>query len=549
MSTALANVFKLSSYGSVLDKMTGGQVRDVLSRTGAVDVSQAVIAAAQSYRRVRMPRGVYRMSELAFSALNNTVLEGDGDFDGGTVLLFDGGASSSMLTFSNCQHAGLLNLYIKPAKRMTGGYAVRFTGGSFKCFAEKVRVDYGWNGVDVNGATETRISSLQLRQMHGTNGLRFTGSAAQPSYRCTVNDFAADNPYPLAHGAVISWTPGLLVTAGQIMANNGLVFQCVQSGVTGGGAPSAIPGSGAPDAFTTRITDGSAAWRFVCRATLLWTLQDSFGYSLVINQAAVIGGGTGFRQDDTAGAGSSYPTWAWLWDFESDHPFNDCMQLAKGEGVYVDSGWLSSSLQGRGIVIDATHRGEITVDSGTRIFGNFKDGVLHNGGSNFKLTDSFIGANSQEANGAYHGVSVGPNVTNFEIGSNRIGDLSSGVNRQGYGIFLNAGCDHYTITDNNLRGNITGPMTGHAAGTVKHVENNVPLQVRARGTVTISAGQTTGVFAHGLGAAPARVLATPRADLGLGKRWWVTVNSTQVIVNADSAVAADTAFDVIAETT
>ena len=65
----------------------------------------------------------------------------------------------------------------------------------------------------------------------------------------------------------------------------------------------------------------------------------------------------------------------------------------------------------------------------------------------------------------------------------------------------------------------------------------------SRGTLTVTSGNTTGVFAHGLGATPAHAFATPTSDPGAG-RYWVTKNSTQVIVNFNTAVGSNVTFDV-----
>ena len=77
----------------------------------------------------------------------------------------------------------------------------------------------------------------------------------------------------------------------------------------------------------------------------------------------------------------------------------------------------------------------------------------------------------------------------------------------------------------------------------KKIKSNIGWQ-NGNGSLTVTSGNTTGVFAHNLGVTPSIAIATPNGNLG-GLSYWVTRNDTQVIVNLSDKPSSDITFDVI----
>jgi len=69
--------------------------------------------------------------------------------------------------------------------------------------------------------------------------------------------------------------------------------------------------------------------------------------------------------------------------------------------------------------------------------------------------------------------------------------------------------------------------------------------LKRSGSATIPAGNTAVTVSHGMGAAPSRVLVTPRGNVG--SVWVTNVTSTQFTINCSSAPSSDTQVDWYAE--
>lgn len=431
------------------------------SNTAAANTTamNAAISAANAARcPIVLPRGRLEVNALSTINGNSVVIMGRGGFNG-TALSFNN-ATGDCLTFSTSGYMGIRDVYITSAVRRTSGYAIKVTGGAFQPIIRDVRIDYHWNGVWIDHAANVKVDKLLMRYMHGTVGVNVQGSSSSNVVTgCVIFQLDCDNPYPQFYGTVRTWTTSTAYTAGQIISVNGRIYQCSTSGTSAssGSGPNTIPGTGPVDAFTSTITDGSAEWKFVCNAGLFWVVQDSYAYSVSVDNSSLINGAKGYVMRDTANTGTSYPMWFNNLGLEIDHTYDNCVELSHGEGFYASQAWWGSSLQARAFLVDSTYRGEISIGEGTRIVGNWLDGGLVQAGpTQIVIANCFFGLNSQAALGTYNGVTLAANVTDITIGGCHIGRTPQGNGQQGYGIGIGSGGARRIITGNNLTANHVG---------------------------------------------------------------------------------------------
>jgi len=439
--------------------------------TGVADSTAGIQQAIDDNpgQTIYFPSGTYKFSTLTITD-NDTKLVGTGCFSNGTVFQ-SSQTTGNDVVFDGAQHAGISQIYFKPVVKKTSGYAIAFTDSCFKCFANNVRIDYSYSGFLVRSSSETEIFNCSVRYLLGVSGIYTDGTSSIGSYRTVINNFVANNPYPITgDGPIESWSPTTAFSVNDLTTVNGNIWQCTFSGTSGATGPSGIPGTTAENAFTTEITDGSVKWKFVSTLGLNWIVQDSFSYSLVINQAALLNGTRGFYQSDTQNTGSSYPLWCFAWDLEIDHSWGKCVQQDGGEGIYINGSWLGSSLTSDAVLINTNGKGEVYIGGGTRISGCAQHGVnISAGPINVIIDGCYIYANSQLLADTYHGVNVASNATDFQVLNSVIG-----VSQQSYGVFIGAGTsDNYVIANNNLLGNFDGAINDGGSGTTKLISANL----------------------------------------------------------------------------
>lgn len=412
---------------------------------------------------------------------NNIKHVGAGGATLGTWFLFEN-TTGNDVTFSNCQHAVVENIAFWPStSKKTSGYLLRFTG----CYRARVQncyFAYGFSAVEISDCTETVVFNSEFRYLLGTRAINYTGTGIGPlgSYRVYVNNIVTNNPWPVVSNPLPShvrgnWAISTAYGGGDIVQANGKVWQCLTAGTSAGAGsgPSAIPGANAADAFTTSVADGTAAWYFVMDNELTWFCQDNYAYSASVKHCGLINGAYALRQIDTANTGSSYPIWLWVSGTDTDHTLYGGVVATRGESVLLSDMWLGSALNGHGVRMASTHRGELSVTN-SRIMGNSASGV-YSEAPGLIITGNQIGKNSTASSGTQHGVHIAANVNRFVVGNNIIGGLvGGGTEGQGYGVFVAAGTsNNYTITNNVCNGNVTGVVSDGGTGVTKTVSGNV----------------------------------------------------------------------------
>ena len=495
---------------------------------GATDdtaaIQSAINAAISSSGRrggiVFFPTGTYRItSPLVISLANGVVLRGANSQT--SVIRVDSPTPTTPVAaaviIELSQHCGVeslkfdcIQILLDMVTRTTppsgdniqAVNAVTSTSGSmivirkygFWCHVYDVRIDYGHNGIELDGSTETRLTKIQFRYMTGTSGVWLHGSPANPpegaqgSYRAIVNDLIADNPYKHAtrNNGMKTYAASTAFAEGDIIqGQGGKIYQVHTAGTTGTGGV-------APYGLGDTV-DGTVRWRFIS-GPISWILLDSYGYSLVIDKAACINGFNGFKMQDniTPGTGK-YPIWAFIYDLECDHCYNASMDLQGGEGVFITTSWLGSVLNGNGVNVASTYRGEVCMTN-CRIMGNHYHGIaVQPGPVDVKIEGCMVGQNSGAGYGLYDGIFVADGAKRIQLVNNRSGTLvGTAANTQAYGARV-GNVSSAIISLNNFENNVSGGLLlGNASTNVVSWNNlNAPYSVNNDLRVVSAAANVT----------------------------------------------------------
>lgn len=425
---------------------------DAATNTTALNALTAAVVAAGG-GKIILPRGTIQHNNLnAISGGNCLVIEGQGKFQGGTVLQCMS-ATGIPYDFSGGSHPGLVNCYLTAGVRRTSGFTCRFRDGAFHPVFD-CRIDYHFDGVIVDGGSEATVFAV-MRYMYGASGVLFTGSAGARMFGGNAR-LAADNPYPVnGDGARKTYANGLAVNAGEILwcPGTGFIYQVMVSGNLGASEPNTIGGTGAADGWSTNITSGTAQLRFVSRV-MNWIEIANYAYSIRLFQGThLLNGYRGVITTDAANTADSRPKWIYLNFTETDHTLWHGVEAFRGESIYLCNGWFGSSLLGRGVMVDTGFAKDVMLDAGTRIAGNWLDGFYCGANvRNVRAIGPTIEDNSQAGIGAFHGA-------HFD-GTQRwsmVAAYSAGA-RQGYGLLANTGTDYFAAIGNHLGGNATAPL-------------------------------------------------------------------------------------------
>lgn len=460
-------IFNIKDYGAKLNGITD----DLAAYQAAIDAAEAAGGGT-----VWHPPGTALTSSGLVNDSGRVVINGAGGLFDGSRILYTG-TTGDVITFTGVQHSGIKDIYIRYASKPTAGNGIVFDSSCFRCFADHNMIERGYNGIKVDGCTETRVTKTILRSLYGTSGILYTGSLANKSFRAIIDDITADNPYPGASptaASVKTWAISTAFSLNDITHVNSAIYQCLVAGTSAGSGGGPSGGD-----FDTNIVDGTVEWRFVCSNSLNWIVQDNYAYSLVIDKAACLNGARGFQMKDTAATGTSYPIWAFVSDLECDHNFFDAVLLERGEGFYAGLSWWGSSLSANGLDILNPFRGEVRIDPTNRIVGNAQAGVIWVAGPvDIGLYGCIIGDNSAVGSGMHPGISVGAGAKGWKVRGVKSGDTVSVTgNFQSWGLINGVGAgDDYEITGNDFRGNVVGGLFDGGTGTNIQVYGNLPFE-------------------------------------------------------------------------
>lgn len=424
-----------------------------------------------------MPRGLVRFASNWDTITANAVkVVGQGSFTGGTELRFSA-TSGNNITISTSGHQQIHSVYITSDVIKTSGYAIAVVGGCFRPTIRDVRMDYGFSGIYVSNCAEIMMEDITIRYMIGSRGINIGGANGDNINGCRMMNITCDNPYPVLSPTAANAKTWAITTAfnlGDVILQNGNLWQCSTAGTSAGAGtgPSAVPGTGGASCFSTVTQDGTAQWKFL--GTPSWIAIDSFAYSISIETASLLNGFQGLVMRDGIASGSSYPTWAEVFNIECDHNWIAGCALNGGRGFYSSMAWVGSNLIGNGIIFNAGWGGSSQI-IGARVLGNAQHGILCNSTASDTIIEGCeVALNGQQTANTYHGIAVVAGMLDFTIANNSSGLSPEGSGQQNTGILINAGAsDHYNVVNNRVRGNVTAGFTDGGAGANKTVTGNI----------------------------------------------------------------------------
>jgi hypothetical protein len=448
-------------------------------------------------RIILFPEGTYKITDTIFVRTNGTILMGEGAQLGGTVINHTNATTNAVVFTDGANNSGIESFYFYTNVKKASGYAVVFTGNVYDCFARDCIVYYYFNAFGIVGASYITLEDCQCGYLLGSRGIDFRGISTAPSFRMYVNNFFADNPYPgaVAPSNIKTWTATTAYSLNDVVVTNGVIWQCVGSGTSGGGGPSGYPGSTAQDVFSVPAIDGTVSWRFVCVSSLYWVVQDSYAYYMTLDNVSLVHGYIGVAIINNVNLAGSIPIWMNCWALETAQAFFAGVWCNDGRGLQINGSWIGGTLSGSGVNIATAYNGEAFIGSGTHITQNAYHGVyVQNGPTGITIDGCFIGYNGPLGAGVYHGIIFEANTSNFVVTNNTIGGFA-GVplaNNQGYGIVVSNGTSvNYVINGNLLVGNLTGAMLDGGTGSVKTVTNNTGYNPSVQTPLSVTASPFT----------------------------------------------------------
>lgn len=239
-----------------------------------------------------------------------------------------------------------------------------------------------------------------------------------------------------------------------------------------------------------------------------------------------------------APTGSSEIDWLFISNCAFDSGSSDGIQFAPGSGALIKGCtftgcWTSTNDYG----VNIKNTGG-TIDGvrfiGHRSFNNAKSGYVvgTTNAQNIFFTGCDASGNSASSSGTYSGFDIGADVSEFSIIGCRSGQQADFSNTQSRGILINPGTStNYTLSDNDVRGNVTNTLLDLGTGTTKIIKGNLGYNPIGTTSITVTSspftytnntGDTISIFVTGgtvsdialsgntVGAATNAVVAVPQ---------------------------------------
>lgn len=446
-------------------------------------ITSALAAAKLAGARLIFPAGIYLHSGLSATDLRFVTIEGvaRGSFGsagaaGVRLVCTTAGNDHIRLTNPHGVEISRIQFETHSAVTPTAGAVISLigtNGGAASCEISKVRIEKHFNGVLIDGVSNSEFMNSQVRRGLGNYAVCLIGGSKRLD-QIRLKGIITDSEI----GTGSSTQDGFLID-----------------------------------------TDVHTVWVQDCSA-----LNGRYGFIL---------------------AGAISPEFIYFQAAEAENCHSHGFLIEKADHLRMLEVYASDNT-GNGITFGSTFTSTARLISPCARANN-ENGVLMNGSGGIDIVAPRIGGNSAGSPGTSHGIAVGAGVSNWSVIGGKVGgDVNlQGTGGQSRGIQVNEGAsNNYTIIGVDLQGNQSGGISDGGTGTSKRIRDNrgAADYGYSRGSATVTAGNTTGVFAHGLGVTPTRVLLTPRGNPGA--HFWATANSTQAIVNLAAAAGASVTFDV-----
>jgi hypothetical protein len=461
----------------------------------------AAIAAANLVPGVIYLGPAHRITAALTPIANNNIrLIGRGEFNGGTILQVDSAAAVDAITISGCQYCSVERLWITGTRVFSSGFGIRFEG-CFRCYTDRVVITTMCFGVEHVNNTLCEVRRTHLGDLYGVYGFLARGSGGFFNHAVRYECCVAGTDYPASVvGAATVWAPGTAYVVGNIVFANNNIYQCVQSGTSGASAPSGA-GTTALNAHTVQIADGTVRWVFAMPLNV-WFCQESGSQTFEVIDCGTLQGGWGLLVDNSA---ASVPLFTRVQNLQIDHPFTAGIQLNAGFAARMNQVFVTSVLEGSGIVISSGVSGGWEFIGG-EVFGTAKAGmtIARGDGVISGVTFASIGLATVNTRDC---IEVTNSAARFTIADCHMGTAAGASIGHRYGISVAAGSDNYVIVGNRCIGGLTGGILntpGRASTRV--VLNNIP-------DVTIAAGSVWGIQVDGATGVPFEITGLEVGEL------------------------------------
>jgi hypothetical protein len=475
---------KYQDFVSVLDFGAVGN--------GVTDDRAAIQNALNTGKNVYLPPGNYLVSDPGLSMVaNGQRMYGESGAGWLTIIEWNStnGSNNNAITISALQHCIIesINIRRNPSNpvNLTSGYGASFANGAYFCEVRTCKITGTGNGVSIMG-TGNQVIDCEMREFSGSYGIRYYGTSVLPGLRAVLDRVLIDNLLIITN--ISATSPAVITTNFNHGLSTGTTITIDK--VSGTGGIAGINGSQVvtvltPTTFSVPYNAAGTTYNAYSGymfgpTNFIHLVFDSYVHSLIVTACAFLWGGTAVYMTDYANTTDSYPTWIHAFDLECDHQWNSAVILNGGEGCFITTSWIGSSLSGNGLVtIPASTgvsgwRGELLLTN-SRIFGNAQTGILLNGGVDTCINNCAIGDNGTQTPNTYNGITVASGVSKFAITGNKIGDgIGTTANQQAYGVYIFTGAsDYYQVIGNILYGNTVGQIGDYGTGSNKIVQNTI----------------------------------------------------------------------------
>lgn len=487
----------VAGAGALLRYFPGQPIYDVMAPPynavgdGIADDTAALNAAhaAANLRPGRIYLGERHRITAALTPItnNNIVVQGRGEFNGGSRIIVDSAAAIDVYTFSGGQYCGLNDVWIVGVRVYTSGWGV-VIDGTLKTRLERVIISELCFGVHIANSTLTYIDKTTIVNNFGVFAFVADATLGNFNHSVTFRTCVVGTSYPNAIvGNPTAWQTSTAYVVGNVVTANSAIYQCVTGGTSAGAGtgPSGIPSSVPATAHTTPINDGSVQWVFAMPA-FVGFLQGSWAQTFECIDCGVLQGLYGFSMEDTAPAVGSEPIFARFRNFQADHCLSRGIRLSAGGSARFESSLVISVIAGSGIEITSGFDGNWEFIGG-EVFGCLEAGMIIGRGDGL-ISGMQIGACGGVAANTRDCIEVAAGVTRFRVADCSGGAMFSAASPSTrYGLSIGAGCDNYTVVGNTFIGNLTGGILNTPGrSSTRVLLNNVP-------DVTITAGSFWGL--------------------------------------------------------
>jgi hypothetical protein len=467
-----APVYDVRDFGAVGD--------GVADDTAALN---AAIAAANAVPGTIYLGRVHRIT-AALAALtgNNIIVQGRGEFNGGSRIVDDAVAAIDVFTLQG-QYCGINDVWIVGLRVKGAGWAITLRG-----FRQRVnrcvvsQICFGVRALDSNGCY---VDKTICTDLYGVFMFAAFGSGGGSfNHALTFRSCIAGTNYP---GAIVGfggpWAPATAYVVGNVVVNAGGIYQCVQAGNSAGaGGPTGIPSTDPATAHTTPIVDGTAQWVFAMPAFVGY-LQGSYVHTFECIDCGVLQGLFGFSMEDGSPGVGSEPIFARFQNFQVDHTLERGIRLVAGGAARFYNTLVTSIFGGTGIQIASGFDGNFEFVGG-EIFGIADAGITVARGDGSILGMQIGGVGGRVAN-TRDCIEVAASVVRFRINAVSAGAMfNAAVPTSRYGVSIAAGCDNYEVVGNLFVGNQTaGILNTPGRASTRVVDDNVP---EAQATISVA---------------------------------------------------------------